>query len=328
MIECFSNPSWINPQIDFLLFLQNIRIGHFETFNKLFLSITIFGELWLPTLICAITYWCLDLKAGLYLFSLGSCNILFTHFAKMVACVYRPWVLSDKMCPVKEAVAFAKGYSFPSGHSATASSVLGGVAFLLRHKIFISVLLIVLIFLVGFSRLWLGVHTPQDVVFGLLTGFILIFVLNFVINWAETDKNRYLILLAIIDAFAALALIYVCYFNQCRINFVNGELLVNPIKSIYTMIVCYGYALGLLNGAFVCRRFFPFEPKDGSNKVRIIRGVIGGLLLISIVRDVLQPIFFNIIDFKCAFVASMTIGLSLTLLYPIVFTKVEKWFIK
>ena len=66
MIECLSNPSWINPQIDCLLFLQNFRIGHLEALDKFFLSITIFGEFWLPTLICAITYWCIDFKSGIY----------------------------------------------------------------------------------------------------------------------------------------------------------------------------------------------------------------------------------------------------------------------
>ena len=324
MIEFFSNPSWINPQIDFLLFLQNIRIAHFESFNSLFLSITILGELWLPSLICAIVYWCIDLRAGLYLFSLAGCNVVITHFAKMLACVYRPWILSDKMQPVKEAVAFAKGYSFPSGHSATASSVLGGVAFLQRHHLIRCVSLILLILLVGFSRLWLGVHTPQDVVFGILTGLTLVFVFNAVINWAEKDKNRYLYLLGIIDAFAAFALVYVCYFGTYRIDYVNGELLVNPLKQIYAMIVCVGYALGLVNGAFLTRRFFPFNPTDASKKVRVVRGLVGGILLIFLLREVLQPIFFSMMDFKIAFAAAITIGLSITLVYPLIFSKVEK----
>ena len=324
MIECFSNPDWINPQIDFLLFLQNIRTAHFEAFNKLFLSITIFGELWLPTLICAIVYWCIDFRAGLYLFSLESCNVIISHFAKMLACVYRPWILSDKICPVEDAVAFAKGYSFPSGHSAMSSSVLGGVAFLQRHSILKCLSLIFLILLVGFSRIWLGVHTPQDVVFGILTGLTLVFVMNAVINWA--DKNRYLILLGIIDIFAACALIYVCYFNDYRIDYVNGELLVNPIRQIYTMIVCYGLALGLVNGTFLCRRFFPFEPKEASIKIRFIRGLLGTALVMFIVRMVLQPIFFSMIDFKLAMIYSVIIGLIITLIYPIIFTFTEKFF--
>ena len=30
MIDCLSNPEWIKPQMDFLVFLQNIRINNFE----------------------------------------------------------------------------------------------------------------------------------------------------------------------------------------------------------------------------------------------------------------------------------------------------------
>ena len=326
MIDFLSEPSWINPQIDFLLYLQNIRTAHFEAFDKLFLSITILGEFWFPTLICAITYWCIDVRAGLYLFSLESCNIIITHFAKMLACVYRPWILSDKMCPVEDAVAFAKGYSFPSGHSANASSVLGGVAFLQRHNIFKCLSLIFLVLLVGFSRLWLGVHTPQDVVFGFLTGLALALVMHSVINWAEKNKNRYLYLLGIINTFALFALIYVCYFNTYRIDYVNGELLVNPFKQIYTMVVCVGYALGLISGAFLTRRFLPFDPKEASKKVRILRGLIGGTLLVIVLRNFLQPIFFNIMDFKIAFIFAIIVGFTITFVYPIIFTFVEKKF--
>ena len=80
MIESLSNPEWINPQIDFLLFLQNIRLNCSDIIDKFFLSITIFGEFWLPTLICAIVYWCIDFKAGIYLFSLEGFNKIFAFF--------------------------------------------------------------------------------------------------------------------------------------------------------------------------------------------------------------------------------------------------------
>ena len=150
------------------------------------------------------------------------------------------------------------------------------------------------------------------------------FVMNSVINWAEKDKNRYLYLLGIINAFATFALIYVCYFGTYRLDYVNGELLVNPVKQIYTMIVCYGYALGLINGAFLCRRFLPFNPKEGSKTIRFIRGLIGGVFVIILLREVLQPIFFNLIDFKLAFISAIVIGLLITLVYPIIFTFIEK----
>lgn len=324
MIDCLSNPSWLNPQIDFLLFLQNIRIAQPEFIDKFFLSITIFGEFWLPTLICAIVYWCIDFKAGLYLFTLEGFNSVITHFLKMLACVYRPWVLSDKIHPSKLAVPFAKGYSFPSGHSAMSSSVLGGTAFILRRKPIICILLICLILLIGFSRLWLGVHTPQDVVCGLLIGLASIFIVDRIINYAEKRQNRYLILALILNITVALILLYICRFNTYRTDYVSGELLVNPAKSIYSTVVIYGYLLGLLNGAFLCRRFFPFDPHKTTIKNRITIGIIGSIFIVAGLKNIVGYIIMNELPTKIVFLAMFITGLFITLLYPIIFKSIDK----
>ena len=324
MIDCLSNPSWINPQIDFLLFLQNLRIGHFDFLDKFFLSITIFGEFWLPTLICAITYWCIDFRAGIYLFSLAGFNSLLTHFFKMIACVYRPWVLSDKIHPSELAIPYAKGYSFPSGHSAMSASVLGGIAYLLKHKKLVCTLLVCLILLIGFSRLWLGVHTPQDVICGLLIGLTLIFIVNKIINRAEEKPDRYLYLALIVNVLAILALVYIRYFSTYRMDYIEGDLLVNPIKSIYVTIVVYGYILGILNGCFLCRRFFPFNPKETSVKRRLIRGVVGSIFIIFILKYIVAYIIINGLQLRFAFPCMLLIGLFITLIYPIIFQYLDK----
>ena len=324
MIEFLSNANWLSPQIDFLLFLQNMRTSHFNMLNDLFLSVTIIGEFWLPTVICAIVYWCIDFKSGIYLLSLSSYNMFFAQLFKMIACVYRPWVLSDKILPVKKALALAIGYSFPSGHSAEASAFLGGLAFLLRKKLVVSILLILLVFMVGFSRMWLGVHTPQDVIVGLLIGFSLVFVLNSVVEWAEKDKNRYLYIMGITDAAIIVALSYICYFNSYPMDYVNGELLVNPVKSIQTSIVCYGYIAGIMNGMFLCRRFFPFNPNDVGLKTKVIRGVVGSIFVIILFQHGIKTFFSCNCDFKIVFAIPFLSGLFITAIYPMIFEKIRK----
>ena len=323
MIDCLSNPAWINPQTDFLLFLQNYRIGSLECFDKFFLSITIFGEFWLPTLICAIAYWCIDFRAGVYLFTLEAFNTILAHLFKMIACVYRPWVLNSNIHPSELAVPFAKGYSFPSGHSAMSSSVLGGVAFLQRKNKIICALLIGLILLIGFSRLWLGVHTPQDVIVGLSIGFILVFAVNKLIDWAEKDKNRYLILAVIVNIFALVTIVYIDFFNTYRLDYVCGKLLVDPYKSVYVTIIIYGFALGLLNGLFFCRRFCPFDPKQSSVRSRIIRGLIGcaGVILL---KYILEYSIMNVTPLRFTVPSMFTVGMAITLFYPLIFTFTEK----
>ena len=321
MIDCLSNPNWINPQIDCLLFLQNFRIGHLECLDRFFLSITILGEFWLPTLICAITYWCIDFRAGIYLFTLEGFNVLLTHFFKMLACVYRPWVLSGDLLPSELAIPYAKGYSFPSGHSAMTSSVVGGVAYLLRNRKILCSLLVLLILTVGFSRLWLGVHTPQDVVCGLLTGLVLVFSLDKLVNWAEQDKNRYLYIAGAVNILAVLALVYIVFFNTYRIDYVSGNILVDPYKSIYVAFVVYGYILGLLNGCFLCRRFFPFNPKEFSVKKRVLIGVLGGLALVLLLKYVLLYIVMNIVKLRFALPIMFVLGMLVTLIYPMIFNR-------
>ena len=323
MIEFLSNSEWLTPQINFLLFLQNIRTEHFEMFNKFFLSVTILGEHWFPTLVCAIIYWCFDSKAGMYLFSLCSINAVLLHLFKMIACVYRPWILSDKIHPVPEAVTYAKGYSFPSGHSAMSSSVFGGIAWTTRNKKILAICLVLLVLLVGFSRMWLGVHTPQDVIVGLTIGFSLVFVMHYLINWAEKDINRYLYILLFINIFMAAALAYICYFIHYPMDYVDGKLLVNPDKSIYTAVLCYGYAAGLINGCLLCRRFFPFEAKEGGVRARIVRGVIGAIFILIILKSVVLHLFSNYCDYKIAFALPFFSGILITGVYPYIFSHIK-----
>lgn len=66
-------------------------------------------------------------------------------------------------------------FSFPSGHSVLAISFYGFIAFILyelypkRTKI-VMIGVTVVILLIGFSRLYLGVHFPSDVVAGYILG--------------------------------------------------------------------------------------------------------------------------------------------------------------
>ena len=328
MIDCLSNPDWIKPQTDLLLFLQNIRISHSVLIDKFFLSITAFGEFWLPTIICAVYYWCIDSKVGIYLFGLESMNIFLAHSFKMLACVYRPWILDSRIHPSPLAIPYATGYSFPSGHSAMSSSVFGGVAYILRQKKMVCILLAGLILLIMFSRLWLGVHTLQDIIGGLSIGLVLIFTVNKVINWAENNKNRYLYLLAAVNLLVVLALIYIKFFNTYRIDYIDGELLVDPAKSIYITFVVYGLSLGLINGCFLCRRFFPFDPKDSRISERIIRGIIGVIGIIILFKCLLRFIVMNPIDIMEASLVTFLSGIVVTLIYPVIFINIGKLFKK
>lgn len=72
------------------------------------------------------------------------------------------------------------GYSFPSGHSVTAMCFYGILIYLvIKHtrgfwRYFLVTLFSLIIFFTCFSRLWVGVHYPTDVIAGMFIGFILV----------------------------------------------------------------------------------------------------------------------------------------------------------
>ena len=80
--------------------------------------------------------------------------------------------------PALEQLVAQSGYSFPSGHSLSAMVFYGLIAIILFNRLqgkkrwWAAVLLSLLILLVGFSRIYVGVHYASDVIAGLCEGFV------------------------------------------------------------------------------------------------------------------------------------------------------------
>lgn len=86
--------------------------------------------------------------------------------------------LYARVRPAIEHLVVAQGFSFPSGHSA-GSMMIYGFMLIIAHQRLISKpmrllvegFFLALIFLIGLSRIYLGVHYPTDVLAGFLLGF-------------------------------------------------------------------------------------------------------------------------------------------------------------
>ena len=84
--------------------------------------------------------------------------------------------LVDRPRPPVPHLTNAGGASFPSGHSTQAAAIYGALAYLVaRHRPRMNALLIwvgaaLMTLMIGWSRLFLGVHYPSDVAGGLLIG--------------------------------------------------------------------------------------------------------------------------------------------------------------
>nr|BAL44386.1 PA-phosphatase related phosphoesterase [uncultured bacterium]BAL56584.1 phosphoesterase, PA-phosphatase related [uncultured Chloroflexota bacterium] len=114
-------------------------------------------------------YWNLDaslgLRVGVILLSSGALNSLLKMFFHMP----RPYWVSEKVIPMAGETSFG----IPSGHAQVSVGVWGMVAAWVRRW-WATVAAVLLVFCIGLSRIYLGVHFPQDVVAGWLLGVLLL----------------------------------------------------------------------------------------------------------------------------------------------------------
>ena len=91
----------------------------------------------------------------------------------------------------------ARGFSFPSGHAMMSFSFYGLLIFMVYENVknvylkwTLMILLLLLIFLIGFSRVYLRVHYASDVIAGFAAGFIWIVLSIFVVRRIEIFSSR------------------------------------------------------------------------------------------------------------------------------------------
>ncbi len=265
------------PQIEYLLMLQNLREITGGVLDNFFLFITSCGEITIPAMVLACIYWCFDTKIGTYLFFNWSMGTVACQFLKTLGCIYRPWVLDSRVHPIDSAIKMANGYSFPSGHTQTAVSVYGGMAKSFDNKFF-KTLMIILVLLIAFSRNYIGVHTLQDVFVAFVLGLVLLFFIDKMMKWVEGGKNRDLIVLAGVILSAVALLVYE-EFKVYPMDYLNGVLLVDPDKMRLSSFPKIGLYFGVFGGWIVNRRFVNFDAKIGTVKEKIVRFLIGAMIL-------------------------------------------------
>ena len=173
-------------QLDILMYLQSIRN---ELLTSIFTFFTICTEVPVITVLTGILYWCINKKAGQRtLFALcGSLNINagVKNFVKMPRPIGTEGLESLR-------VETATGYSFPSGHTQTATTFWTSMMYLFR-KAWIYIVGILMILGAGISRLYLGVHWPMDVIVGWVFGIALSILFIKLFDYIDDSKNYYIL---------------------------------------------------------------------------------------------------------------------------------------
>lgn len=91
--------------------------------------------------------------------------------------------------PIQLLVATPHDFSFPSGH--TIASFEAATAILIRNRK-LGIPAMILAVLISFSRLYLFVHFPTDVLFSVVLGIGFAFLATFIINkgWAKWESRK------------------------------------------------------------------------------------------------------------------------------------------
>ena len=246
--------------IEYLLLLQNFREVTGGFLNKFMAYITTYGEELLPMMITAAILWCISKKQGMYTLMTWGSGRLVNGFLKVTACAYRPWIRDERVIPVDGAKTAATGYSFPSGHTTNATSVFGSVAMNKKVGKTLRILMIVMIVLVAFSRNYLGVHTPQDVVVGLLSTVALLFFMRWLLDMVDKKQNLDIIILVVGIVLNILVIIYAATKSYPMDYDATGALIVDPETMALDTYKGCGFSVAVLISWFVDRRWLHFEP--------------------------------------------------------------------
>ena len=258
--------------MQFLYLLESIRNPVLDAFFSL---ITHLGNETLFIAIAIAVFWCVNKRTGYYLLTVGFFGTLLNQFLKLVCRVPRPWVRDPEFTIVESARAEATGYSFPSGHT---QSITGSMGCLARasKRMAVRVVCIVLIALTAFSRMYLGVHTPADVVTSLVIGAVLVFALYPLFERCKADPR---LMYAIVGVLTACSLAYLLFVElypwPADIDPHNLE---SGIKNGYTL---FGCGLGMLVSFFVEDRYVRFDEK-ATWQGQIIKLAVGFAIVLGI----------------------------------------------
>ena len=227
-----------------------------------------------------IILWCAHKAWGFRFMLIGLTGTAMNQLLKAIFLVPRPWVIDPEFTIVEAARDGASGYSFPSGHTQSATTCFGTLAAWLGGK-GMTIFCVAMILVVGFSRMYLGVHTPLDVGVSLLTGTATVLVMTRLLR-KEQGKGR---LWACIGALVlALALLGYVYFAPVREANV-AEFDAHGVKAAWQVM---GAMAGLLLAWWVDEKYLHFETK-APWWAQVCKVVIG-LALVVAVRSGLKPV--------------------------------------
>lgn len=264
--------------MDFLYLLERIRV---PVLNEFMLLITQFGEETAFLVAALILFWCVDKYKGYYILSVGFIGTVTNQFMKLWFRVPRPWILDKNFTILEQAREAAAGYSFPSGHTQSAVGTFGGIAYTTKNR-WIRLAAIAIAIIVPFSRMYIGVHTPLDVLIAAAMALLLIVALKPVVL-GQTKKY----IMPLLFIMTVMALGFLCYveFYAFPVD-IDSHNLASGLKNAYTLL---GALLGLIVVYIVDEKWIKFTVK-AVWWAQILKVMIGLGLVLAIKSGLKTPL--------------------------------------
>ena len=293
--------------MQFLYFLEALRN---PLLDEIMLLLTRFGEETAFLVAALIVFWCVDKKKGYYLMSVGFIGTMLNQFFKLLFAVPRPWVLDPEFTIVEKAREAATGYSFPSGHSTSAVGTFGALAVITEKK-WLRRLWIAIAVLVPVSRMYLGVHTPSDVLVGSGMALVLVGMLKPMTTLTKDRGMRDIIGLMLILA-VGLTLFVELYPFPADMDQHNLQ---SGLKNAYTMLGCLAGVALVYPAEKHCIRF----ETSGCWWAQILKVVLGLGAVLLVKEGLRAPLEALLPVYPARAVRYFLIVVTAGLLWPLTF---------
>ncbi len=292
MAETITQSGLFDWSMGVLRQLEAIRTPILDKLMSLF---TVLGQEMAFIVVGLILVWCIDKRFGYRFLLMYMLGTSVNQVVKAIFMIPRPWAVDPELTIVESARDGATGFSFPSGHTQSGVLMYGGVAAKIK-KGWAYFVACALALLIGFSRMYLGVHTPLDVITALVMGVVILLIcMRPNSNFGE-KRGPYLIA---VGAVLLLSFGLVLFIKKVCANAEIPYYSADEAKQLVSLClkdawVLVGTCAGLFLGYAVESKFIDYST-EAVWWVQIIKALLGLAIVVGL-RMVLKPLLAHVSD--------------------------------